>query len=239
MPRRSDQARKRASVCNHSPIIRAGRALRSGKRLGRRWSLRKPGGPWPAKPRLSSRSSLLRRLDTRGGAAHNCDALLSKHTGLPVTSSGRDYDHAEQVSWINSNYRDTRPDSAGRGSADQPCACRLPRFTEFACPEWQLVVLPIGLAYATQMLVFACARKAGETNGGTGDNRVRSSRRVQGLLDPSQHDQVMVLTIALHLCLPLTPHRSAQLCKKYPLLKQAPERRSVSRPRPPRKMMRQ
>ena len=30
----------------------------------------------------------MRRVDTRG-AAHNCDALQSKHTGLPVTSSGR------------------------------------------------------------------------------------------------------------------------------------------------------
>lgn len=29
----------------------------------------------------------MRRVDTRG-AAHNCDALQSKHTGLPVTSSG-------------------------------------------------------------------------------------------------------------------------------------------------------
>jgi hypothetical protein len=138
---------------------------------------RAPGGsaksPWPAKPRLDSRSSLIRPVDTRG-ATHNCDALRSKHIGLPVDKQWLGYDHAEQVSW-NFNYRDTRPSNSGRRSADQHCACRLPRFTEFACSEWQLVVLPIGLANATEMLVFAHARKAGATSGGTGDNRLRSA----------------------------------------------------------------
>jgi hypothetical protein len=86
----------------------------------------------------------------------------------PVTSSGRAYDHAGQISWISSSHRDTRPNSCGRGSAERQCACRrLPCFTEFARAERQLVVLPIGLAYATQMLVFTWVRRAGETNRGT------------------------------------------------------------------------
>ena len=61
-----------------------------------------------------------------------------------MTSSGKACDHAGQVSWINSSHRDTRPSSYGRGGAERHCACRrLPCFTEFGCPERQLVVLPV------------------------------------------------------------------------------------------------
>jgi hypothetical protein len=151
-------------------------------------------------------------------------------------SGGRACDHAGQVSWINSSYRDTRPSSSGHRSADRHCACRrLPCFTEFACPERQLVVLPIGFAYATQMLVFV--RSEGRRN--QRPNGRPLSHWAQGLLRPSQHDQAIALTIALHLCLPLTPQRSAQLCKERSLLKHARDRRPMSRSRPRLKTMRQ
>jgi hypothetical protein len=90
-----------------------------------------------------------------------------------------DYDRAEQVGRINSSYSDTGLCSSDHRSADQHCACqRLPCFTEFARPEWQVVVLPIGLAYATQMLVFASDRNGGGTCGGTGDNRSAETFKV-------------------------------------------------------------
>jgi hypothetical protein len=85
-----------------------------------------------------------------------------------------------------------------------------------------------------------CVRSEGRRNQRrNGRQQLTVSPRAQGLLYSSQHDQVIALKIALHLCLPLTPHRSAQLCKQYPLIKQAREGRAMSRPRPLCKMIRQ
>ena len=62
-------------------------------------------------------------------------------------------------------YRHTPHSGSERGSADQHCACqRLSCCTEFARSRGQLVVLPIGLAYSTQMLVFARARESRATD---------------------------------------------------------------------------
>ena len=82
-----------------------------------------------------------------------------------------------------------------------------------------------------------CVRSEGRRN--QRPNGRPLSDWAQGLLHPSQHDQAIALTIALHLCLPLTPQRSAQLCKKQSLPKQARDRRPMSRSRFPRKTMRQ
>ena len=103
------------------------------------------------------------REPTHHNTAHNCDALPSKCTASAI--SGRDRDQAKQADWIDSSYRHTPYSRSGRGSADQHCACqRLSCRAQFARPGGQLVVLPIRLAYSTQMLVFAFAREAGATH---------------------------------------------------------------------------
>ena len=80
-----------------------------------------------------------------------------------------------------------------------------------------------------------CVRSDGRRNKRRNGRSV--SHRAQGLLRPSQHDQAIALTIALHLCLPLTPQRSARLREKQSLLKQARELRPMPRSRLPRKTM--
>src|SRR5215831_13394315 len=95
--------------------------------------------------------------------AHNCDALPSKYTAKGI--NGRNGEQAKQADWIDSSYRHTPHSRSGRGSADQRCACEgLSCRAQFARPGGQVVVLPIRLAYSTQMLVSAVARESGATD---------------------------------------------------------------------------